>query len=142
MPLAPPEPGRDSGGDSRPPLVSLPMPSSGTGEDHRWLATPSSACGRCGMADAPQADEICSSDDSYHRMAVNMTTLTSYRKQLQQAVDALPEEYLPYVLQIVQTFRERDMLKPAAERLKQGWHEVRMSDVTAIDFLWDDIEAE
>lgn len=94
------------------------------------------------MADAAQADEIRYSDDSYHRMEVNMTTLTSYRKQLQQAVDALPEEYLPYVLHIVQTFRESVMLKPAAESLKQGWHEVRTGDVTAIDSLWDDIEAE
>lgn len=54
-----------------------------------------------------------------------MTTLPSYRKQLQQEVDALPEEYLPYILQIVQTFRESVMLKPAAESLKQGWHSER-----------------
>jgi hypothetical protein len=71
-----------------------------------------------------------------------MTTVTSYRKQLQQEVDALPEEYLPYILQIVQTFRESVMLKPAAESFKQGWHEARTGDRIPVNSLWDDIETD
>ncbi|MFV9507925.1 MAG: hypothetical protein AB4911_25535 [Oscillochloridaceae bacterium umkhey_bin13] len=71
-----------------------------------------------------------------------MTTVIPYRKQLQQEVDALPEEYLPYILQIVQTFRESVMLKPASASVQQGWHEAQTGVMTPVDELWDDIDAE
>jgi len=69
-----------------------------------------------------------------------MTTTTAYREQVLSEVNALPEEYLPYLLQLVQTFRDSVTLKPAAASLKQGWHEARTKDLTPIHELWDGID--
>ena len=69
-------------------------------------------------------------------------TTTEYRAQLLQAVNALPEEYLPYLLQLVQTFSDSVTLKSAAESLRQGWQEARNKEIRPIDELWDGIDAE
>ena len=69
-----------------------------------------------------------------------MTTTTAYREQVLSEVNALPEEYLPYLLQLVQTFRDSVTLKPAAASLKQGWHEARTKDLIPIHELWDGID--
>ncbi|WP_129678047.1 hypothetical protein [Candidatus Chloroploca sp. Khr17] len=71
-----------------------------------------------------------------------MPTTTAYREQVLREVNALPEEYLPYVLQLVQTFRDSVTLKPAAVSLKQGWHEARIQDMTPLRELWDGIDAD
>ncbi|WP_129633172.1 hypothetical protein [Candidatus Oscillochloris fontis] len=59
-----------------------------------------------------------------------MTTTTAYREQVLHEINTLPEEYLPYLLQLVQTFRESISLKPANESLHQGWHEAQINHVT------------
>ena len=69
-------------------------------------------------------------------------TTTPYREQVLREVNALPEEYLPYLLQIVQTFRDSITLRPAAESVQQGWHEARTKQITPIEELWDGIDAE
>lgn len=71
-----------------------------------------------------------------------MTTNLAYRERVLSEIDALPEEYLPFVLQLVQTFRESITLKPAAASLKQGWHEARTEQITPLSQLWDDIDVE
>lgn len=71
-----------------------------------------------------------------------MTAPPAYREQLLREVNALPEEYLPYVLQLVQTFRDSISLKPAAESLTHGWHEARTNQVTPLKDLWDGIDTE
>jgi hypothetical protein len=46
-----------------------------------------------------------------------MTTATiAYRNQVLAELENLPDEYLPFVLQLVRAFRESLTLKPAAER--------------------------
>ncbi|NOK57648.1 MAG: hypothetical protein GFH27_549303n87 [Chloroflexi bacterium AL-W] len=67
---------------------------------------------------------------------------TPYREQVLREVNALPEEYLPYLLQIVQTFRDSITLRPATESVQQGWHEARTTQITPIEELWDGIDAE
>lgn len=67
---------------------------------------------------------------------------TTYRERVLDEIDALQEEYLPYVLQLVQTFREGVTFKPAQLSLKQGWHEARTAQLTPIQNLWDDIDVE
>lgn len=69
-------------------------------------------------------------------------TTPAYREQVLREVNALPEEYLPYLLQLVQTFRESITLKPAKISFAQGWHEAQTGDILPIEELWDDIDAE
>jgi hypothetical protein len=71
-----------------------------------------------------------------------MTTTPAYREQLLREVQALPEEYLPYLLQLVQTFRDSVTLKPAADSFAQGWHEAQTGDTIPISQLWENIDAE
>lgn len=71
-----------------------------------------------------------------------MTTTTEYRAQVLREVNDLPDEYLPYLLQLVQTFRESIALKPAYESFKQGWHEAQTQQIVTLDKLWDGIDAE
>jgi len=70
-----------------------------------------------------------------------MMTTTAYRAQVLREVNELPDEYLPYLLQLVQTFRDSVTLKSAAESLKQGWHEAQTQQIMPLDALWDGIDA-
>lgn len=69
-------------------------------------------------------------------------TTPAYREQVLREVNALPEEYLPYLLQLVQTFRESITLKPATASFAQGWREAQTGDISPIEELWDGIDAE
>lgn len=71
-----------------------------------------------------------------------MTTPTAYRERLLREVQALPEEYLPYLLLLVQTFRDSVTLKPAPASFRQGWHEAQTGALTPLAALWEDIDAE
>lgn len=66
-----------------------------------------------------------------------MTTMTSYRKQVLHEIDAVPDEYLPYVLQLIQTFRESVTLKSATLSFSQGWQEAQRGDIAPINDLWE-----
>lgn len=69
-----------------------------------------------------------------------MTSTPTYRDQLLREVNALPDEYVPYLLQLVQTFRESVTLKPAAESFTQGWHEAQRNAVAPLATLWEGID--
>ena len=71
-----------------------------------------------------------------------MTETTLYRKQVLAEIDTLPDEYLPFVLQLVHTLRESSALKPAAASLRQGWTEARQGLTYPIETLWDGIDAD
>jgi hypothetical protein len=72
-----------------------------------------------------------------------MTTATTpYRDQVLAELDSLPDEYLPFVLQLMRTFRESVTLKPAAASFRQGWHEAQQGNVYPVTTLWDDIDVE
>lgn len=47
-------------------------------------------------------------------------TTTTYKERLLAEIDVLPDEYLPFVLQLVHTLRDSVTLKPAAASLRQG----------------------
>ncbi|MBP1467386.1 hypothetical protein EYB53_016860 [Candidatus Chloroploca sp. M-50] len=68
------------------------------------------------------------------------TPATVYRDKVLREVQTLPEEYLPYLLQLIQTFRESVMLKPASASFAQGWHEAQTGDITPVADLWDGID--
>lgn len=71
-----------------------------------------------------------------------MIDTTLYRDQVIAEIDTLPDEYLPFVLQLVHTLRESVSLKPATASLRQGWAEARQGITYPVDNLWDDIDAE
>lgn len=62
-----------------------------------------------------------------------------YRKRVVAEVDAVPEEYLPLLLQMVRTYRESVDLKPAAESFQKGWREAQASETMPVKHLWEGI---
>lgn len=71
-----------------------------------------------------------------------MTTTAAYRERVIHEIDALPDEYLPFVLQLVQTFRESVTLKSAQASFTQGWHEAQNGDIAPLNELWEDMDVE
>ena len=71
-----------------------------------------------------------------------MANETNYYEQIFAELEALPEEYLPFALQILRSFRESIALKPAAESFRQGWQEAQEGNTLPIATLWTDIDAE
>jgi hypothetical protein len=70
------------------------------------------------------------------------TAITMYRDQVLAELEALPDEYLPLVLQLMRAFREGVTLKPAADSFRQGWQEAQRGETSPAETLWDDIDAE
>jgi len=72
-----------------------------------------------------------------------MTTTTRvYRDKVLAEIDSLPDEYLPFLLQLMRTFRVSITLRPADESFRQGWREVQKGETYPIEELWDGIDAE
>ncbi len=71
-----------------------------------------------------------------------MTATTTYRDQVLTELDAVPDEYLPFVLQVMRSFRESITLKPAAASFREGWQEAQQGNTYEVATLWDDIDAE
>lgn len=69
------------------------------------------------------------------------TTKTSRDKVLAE-IDALPEEYLPFLLQMMRAFRESVTLKPAEESFRQGWCEAQRDLTYPVEELWDGVDAQ
>lgn len=67
---------------------------------------------------------------------------TSYEKQLISEIKGTPQEYLPNLLKIVQSFRESVALKPAEESFVQGWKEIKKGETMRVSELWEGIDAE
>lgn len=67
---------------------------------------------------------------------------TLYRDQVRAELDAAPDEYLLFVLQLLRSFNERVRLKPAKESFRQGWQEARSGETYPVASLWTDLDAE
>ncbi len=67
------------------------------------------------------------------------STKSIYRKRVVAEVDAVPEEYLPLLLQMVRTYRESVDLKPAAESFQKGWQEAQAGETMPVKHLWEGI---
>jgi len=64
----------------------------------------------------------------------------TYTEQLIQEIKAMPEEYLPNLLNIVRLFRESIVLKPAESSFRQGWKEAMSGETLPIEELWTGID--
>jgi hypothetical protein len=71
-----------------------------------------------------------------------MAPSTSYRTQVLAELEAIPDEYLPYLIQVVRSFRESVNLKPAAASFRQGWQEALRGETYPVTTLWEGIDAE
>ncbi len=69
-----------------------------------------------------------------------MAISTIYRNQAIAELEAFPEEYLPYILQMMRLFRESLELKTAADSFQQGWLEAQRGELSPIATLWDGID--
>jgi len=67
---------------------------------------------------------------------------STYKKQLYKEVEAVPEEYLPLLLQMIRTYRESVFLKPAAESFQKGWQEAHAGEIVPLKHLWEGIDGE
>jgi hypothetical protein len=71
-----------------------------------------------------------------------MAVPTSYRTQVLAELEAIPDEYLPYLIQVVRSFRESVSLKSATASFRQGWQEAHQGETYPVATLWNDIDAE
>ncbi|MBN8725425.1 MAG: hypothetical protein J0M03_21170 [Acidobacteria bacterium] len=71
-----------------------------------------------------------------------MSATNVYKKQVLAELDALPEEYLPYVLQLMKAFKESVSLKSAKASFEQGWKEAKQRETYPIEELWEGIDIE
>ena len=62
-----------------------------------------------------------------------------YRDQVLTELDAVPEEYLPFVLHVMRSFRETITLKSAEGSFRQARQELRSGDIHPIDTLRDGV---
>lgn len=67
-------------------------------------------------------------------------TTTIYREQILAEIDTIPDEYLPFILQLMRTFREGMTVNSAVASFRQGWNEVCRGETYPIDTLWDGID--
>jgi len=67
--------------------------------------------------------------------------VSAYTERLVHEIKAMPEEYLPILLEIVRLFRESITLKPAEVSFRQGWQEVLGSETRPVSELWEGIDA-
>lgn len=80
-------------------------------------------------------------EESAGEMSSHMKARTkSYRQQVVAELSDIPDEYLPLVLQLIRTYRESVMLKPAAESFRRGWREAMKGETFPIEELWEGID--
>jgi hypothetical protein len=71
-----------------------------------------------------------------------MTRKSAYRKQVLAEVEAMPPEFLPYLLQMIRAYRESVSLQPAAESFQRGWQEARAGETFPVKRLWEGIDGD
>jgi hypothetical protein len=72
-----------------------------------------------------------------------MGTLQSDQQRLVLAeLEGLPEEYFPFLMQMIRCYRESVLFQPAAESFRSGWAEAQEVETRPVDLLWEGIDAE
>jgi hypothetical protein len=63
-----------------------------------------------------------------------------YREKVLEEVERIPVEYLPFLLNMMQAFRESVTLRTAEESFRQGWQEALQGETRPVAELWDDLD--
>jgi hypothetical protein len=72
-----------------------------------------------------------------------MSVLRSDKQQeLLAELESFPEEYYPFLLQMIRNYRESVLLQPAADSFRRGWAEAQASDTLQLDRLWEGLDVE
>ena len=72
-----------------------------------------------------------------------MSVSQSDKRQLLLAeLEGLPEEYYPFLLQMIRNYRESVLLQPAPDSFRRGWEEAQVGDTLPVDRLWDGLDVE
>lgn len=69
-------------------------------------------------------------------------TATKYVDQILHEVEDTPEEYLPHLLNIIQTFKKAARLGAAERSFRRAWKEVKSGKTRPVADLWDGIDAD
>lgn len=67
---------------------------------------------------------------------------TKVADQILHEIEDTPAEYLPHLLNIVQTFKKAARLGAAERSFRRAWKEVKIGKTRPIAELWDGIDAE
>jgi hypothetical protein len=68
--------------------------------------------------------------------------LSEKQQQLLAELEGLPEEYYPFLVQMIRNYRESVLLQPAAVSFRRGWQEARGGDTMPVDRLWEGLDVE
>ena len=72
-----------------------------------------------------------------------MTVLPSDKqRQVLAELEGLPEEYYPFLLQMIRNYRESVLLQPSAHSFRRGWEEAQGGDTLPLDRLWERLDVE
>jgi len=71
-----------------------------------------------------------------------MSKQASIKRQFVREIRAIPDEYLPNLLQIVRLYRDSVALKPAEECFREGWRDASRGETIPVSELWEGIDAE
>jgi hypothetical protein len=71
-----------------------------------------------------------------------MSKQASIEQQFVREIRAIPDEYLPNLLQIVRLYRDSVALKPAEECFREAWRDALRGNTIPLSELWDGIDAE
>jgi hypothetical protein len=71
-----------------------------------------------------------------------MSKQASIEQQFVREIRAIPDEYLPNLLQIVRLYRDSVALKAAEDCFREGWQDALRGNTIPLSELWDGIDAE
>ena len=69
-------------------------------------------------------------------------SVTPYNQQLLRELEAVPDEYLPALLEIIRAYRQSVTLKSAEDSFRQGWREVLAGETKPLSDLLKGIDTE
>ena len=72
----------------------------------------------------------------------SMSVSRSDKQQLLAELEGFPEEYYPFLLQMIRSYRESVLLQPAADSFRRGWEEARGGDTLPVERLWEGLDVE
>ena len=67
---------------------------------------------------------------------------TTYREELLDELESLPDEYVPFVLQVTRSFKQTLEIRQVEESIRQGLRDIAAGRTYPISTLWDRVDAE
>jgi hypothetical protein len=66
--------------------------------------------------------------------------LSDQQRQMLAELEGLPEEYFPFLLQMIRTYRDSVLLQPATDSFRRGWEEAQGGKTLPAERLWEGID--